>query len=462
MSSQLPSSFKGKICEIIGLGASNTALAEYLYAEGATLIFRDKTEPKHSVMKKLGSLGDRFIFGENYLSGINGEYIFRTPALHPYTRELKSAVSRGAVLTSECELFFERAPCRVIGVTGSDGKTGTVTLIQKILSEYFRENLRRVFSAGNIGLPLISLLPELNENDTVIAELSSFQLMTLKKAPFLSALTNISPNHLDYHKDIKEYINAKMNIIQADCQYISLPDADYSESWKTRAKAIGTKYEIRGYNSACDIYCDERSIRLYGEPILSTDDILLRGKHNTENYMTAISVCARYLRYIDALSNIKFKNCVRSVARSFSGVEHRMQLIYEKNGIRYYDSSIDTTPSRTATTLSCFSKPLTVICGGHDKGLEYDELAKALDIYADAVIVTGSAANKLLKCIERVNQPSFITVYEPDFEEAVRVAAKLTPIGGAVLLSPACASFDRFSSYKERSELFKKTVLSLK
>lgn len=461
MQHSLPSSFNGMTCEIIGAGGSGVALARYLSREGAALTVRDRRRPSEQVCAELEALGARLCLGDGYLSGLGGEYIFRAPAVRPGLAQIAEATARGSVLTSEWELFFDRAPCKVIGITGSDGKTTTTTITQMILAELLGGRGAKIYAAGNIGLPLVSLLDRLRPCDITVAELSSFQLMTLGHAPHFSALTNITPNHLDYHADMREYITSKLNIFGAGCTYASLPDTPIAAKLREHLTERSLTAEIRGWSSECDIFCDGHTVRACGESVLAVGDIRLPGRHNIENYMTAISLCRALLRGYDATLLGELSECVRRVATDFSGAAHRMQTVAVKRGVRFVDSSIDTTPSRSATTLGCFSKPLTVICGGYDKALDQLPLARALSEHATAAVVTGAATEKITSAIASLGMPPFELICEPDFESAVRTAAAITPMGGTVLLSPACASFDRFANYTERSALFKKTVLSL-
>lgn len=458
---KLPNSFKGIHCEIIGFGISNQALAEFLLNEGAKVTVRDKQPPPSEYSEILKASECDCIFGEDYLSNIQGEYIFRSPSVRPDLSEITEAIKNGATLTSEWELFFDRVSSRVIGITGSDGKTTTATITSIILSECYKKSDIKIYTAGNIGVPLISILNKLKRNDIVVAELSSFQLMTIKKVPPISALTNITPNHLDWHKNSEEYFEAKQKIASLGCRYLSLPDNNIGKIISTTARKNGAKVSYRGRNKKRQIYCDDKKIFLKNRPILDLSDILIKGKHNAENYMTAISLCEKVYCNGDKNKLQTLIEATRFVAKSFSGVKHRITKIAEKNGIKYYDSSIDSTPSRTAVTLKCFNKPLTVICGGYDKNLDYAILASALNKYATAVIVTGMSADKILTAIIAEKNRTFTLVHEKDFENAVSLASKLTPKNGSVLLSPACASFDSFANYKQRAEAFSEIVASI-
>ena len=445
MKNKYPSSFCGVRCDIVGMGISNIALAEYLHDEGAVLTLRDKTAPFPAVQNRLALLADRCIWGEGYLHELSGEYIFRAPSIRPDIAEFKKAESNGSILGSEWELFFHRAPCDIFAVTGSDGKTTTVTLTEKILS--LSQPQKQIIAAGNIGVPLISQLSKTTINDIIIAELSSFQLMTFDASPKVSAITNITPNHLDYHKTMDEYVRSKLNIIGEETERTVLHPKRIPNEIISNIKNNNNLIYC-GFDNTNTIYCYNNQIFDHNLAILNTTNVRLNGAHNAENYMTAIGICG----------NLANKDAINEVAESFEGVSHRMQLVCEKRGIKYYDSSIDSTPSRTAVTLQSLSTPITAICGGHDKNLTYEILADALNKNAYAVVITGASAPKILEEIYRLPNRNFLCFYEEDFEKAVVKAAKITPQGGSVILSPACASFDRFKDYKERGLFFQRIV----
>lgn len=449
MKNKYPKSFDGVTCDIVGMGISNIALAEFLQKEGAIITVRDRTFPSSSVQTLLKKLSERQFYGENYLSDLSGDYIFRSPSIRPDIPELCSVIAKGAVLGAEWELFFHRAPCDIFAVTGSDGKTTTVTLTQKILS--LSQPFRHVHAAGNIGTPLISLIDKITINDIIIAELSSFQLMTFDVVPQVAAITNVTPNHLDYHRDMNEYVEAKSNIISPLTQRVILHPSRIPKELIHKASQNPHNTIYCGFSDSNTIYCHNSIIFNHNSPILDTQKLALKGAHNVENYMTAIGLCGE----------LATKDAINCVAENFTGVSHRMQYITQRNGINYYDSSIDSTPNRTAASLQILSSPITVICGGYDKALSYELLADTLYKKAYAVVVTGDSAPKILEQIYRLPSRPFACYHVPDFEEAIKKAASVTPQGGSVVLSPACASFDRFNDYKERGLFFQEVVQSL-
>lgn len=464
--------YNGKLCHILGFARSNKPLVSILLDAGATVVVHDKSanvldDEKYTEYKEKGVA---FFIGEDYLSeGLMGDYIFRSPGFRPDLQEIVSAVKNGAVLQSEMELFFELCPCEIIGITGSDGKTTTTTLTHLFLKTEFEKegSGRRAYVGGNIGAPLLPLVFEMSENDVAVVELSSFQLMTVKRSPHRALITNVTPNHLNWHTDMDEYIGAKCNIfwhtgcemlvankendvtreIAKNCDlpltYFSSKATSYKEIvpfFKENAKAI---YEDNG-----TIYLDNGRDR---KEVLKTADILLPGRHNVENYMSAIALTEGYVT----------PETVRDIAKTFKGVEHRLEFVREKDGVKYYNSSIDSSPTRTAAALSAFKTKPIIICGGSEKGVEFDTLARDLCEMTKAVVLTGDAASKILAQIEKCpiyDKDKFTVIHIPDFDEAVKTAAALATEGDTVLLSPACASFDRFRDFTHRGNHFKELI----
>ncbi len=467
--------FEGKLCRVLGFARSNKPLVSILLDAGATVFVHDKSakvydDEQYPVFCARGVV---FKIGDDYLDGgLDGDYIFRSPGIRPDLPQIKAAMQKGAELSSEMELFFDICPCKIMGITGSDGKTTTTTLTHLFLETEFKKEGkgRHAYVGGNIGAPLLPLVFEMNENDVAIVELSSFQLMTMKKSPSRALITNVTPNHLNWHVDMDEYISAKCNIywnrgadevvlnrendvtceIAKNCDipvtYFSSKKSSYSEIvpfFKDNAKAI---YEDDGV-----IYLDRGDVR---EEIIKTSDILLPGRHNVENYMSAIALTAGYVSV----------QTVGEIAKSFGGVEHRLELVREMGGVKFYNSSIDSSPTRTAAALSALNVKPIIICGGSEKGVEFDTLARDLCGKTKAVILTGDAAQKILAEIEKcpLYDTSTLTVrHIPDFDEAVKTAASLATAGDVVLLSPACASFDHFKDFAHRGNHFKELVNDL-
>ena len=472
---KLTEQFKGKKCRILGFARSNKPLVSILLDAGATVYVHDKNEKvcEDEKYAEFCEKGVNFIIGESYLDeGLMGDYIFRSPGFRPDLDEITAAINSGAVLSSEMELFFDVCPATIIGITGSDGKTTTTTLTHLFLKiEFEKEGKgRRAYVGGNIGAPLLPLVFEMTEKDVAVVELSSFQLMTMKRSPARALVTNVTPNHLNWHKDMDEYIAAKCNIFwhtgaemlvanaendvtreiaknsDLSLTYFSSKRSAYSDIvpfFKEKAKAV---YEDNGM-----IYLDNGETR---QEILKTEDILLPGRHNVENYMSAIALTYGYVT----------PETVQTIAKTFGGVEHRLEIVRTLNGVKYYNSSIDSSPTRTAAALSALKEKPIIICGGSEKGVEFDTLALDLCKKTKAVILTGDAAKTILTALENcpIYDKNKLPVYHiPDFDEAVKKAASLACDGDTVLLSPACASFDHFRDFAHRGNHFKELVNNL-
>lgn len=457
---------------VCGVGVSNLPLIRFLTDCGVRVTARDRKTREAlgaDVLHELDALGVRLCTGEGYLASLDEGVIFRTPGLRPDVPELDLAVSRGALMTSEMELFFELTPAHVIGITGSDGKTTTTTLTHLFLqSQLEQHGVGHAYVGGNIGEPLLPRVGEMTADDFAVVELSSFQLMTLRRSPERAAITNITPNHLDWHRNMDEYAAAKTNIFAHGACRLTVN----AENATTRAlgrdaddgvevtffSSIHNGYEQvvprERWGSPAIFERDGVIVRSVGgacEELLNVGDILLPGRHNVENYMTAIANTYGYV-------NTKVYH---EVATDFRGVEHRLELVREVDGVRYYNSSIDSSPTRTAAALSALPVKPVVICGGYDKHIPFEPLAEALCARAAAVVLTGATAAKIEQALREC--PSFSAEQLPlrrvdDFREAVLAARDMASPGGIVLLSPACASFDRFRNFAERGRYFKDIV----
>ena len=464
--------FEGKRCEVLGFGRSNKPLTEILLESGARVCVRDQ---KYQLADELAALlhekGVEFVSGENYLEGLGGDYIFRSPGIRHDLPEMKAAIKNGAILTSEMELFFEVCPCPIFGITGSDGKTTTTTLTHLLLSaEMERRGRGRAYVGGNIGAPLLPLVFEMSEDDVAVVELSSFQLQTMKQSPSRAVITNITPNHLNWHTDMDEYITAKCNICRHTGVGMLVANA---ENDVTREIAKNSDLPITYFSSKKSSYGEivpffkENCNAIYEldgvicfdngkerEEILRSADILIPGRHNVENYMAAIAITRGFVS----------GEAVRDIATTFGGVEHRLELVREKGGVRFYNSSIDSSPTRTAAALSALTVSPIIILGGSDKNIPFEGLALDVCQKTKAAIVTGESAPKILAEIEKCpvyDKEKLIVKHIPDFCEAVMAAAEIAESGDVVLLSPACASFDHFKDFAERGNYFKEIVWGL-
>lgn len=441
---------KGKQISVIGIGISNRPLIKFLLDNGARVTAHDKktAEQLGDIARELSKSGVRLILGEKYLDDIPGEIVFKTPGLRFDHPSLEKARHTGACITSEMEVFFELCPANIIAVTGSDGKTTTTTLIYKMLTEAGF----KTFLGGNIGTPLLSKVEEMQKDDYVVLELSSFQLHTMKKSPHTAVVTNITPNHLDYHLDYAEYIDAKKNIFkyqtQNDTVVLNLDNEVTSglvEESKGRVLTFSKKH------CSANIFFDGTDILSDGQRILAAKDIKIPGIHNVENYMAAIG----------AVHGLVSKEVIRTVAETFGGVEHRIELVREIDGVRYYNSSIDSSPNRTMNTLNVFKEPVVLIAGGKDKGIPYDEIGKPILDHVKTLILIGATSQVIFDAVkaEMERQNKEIPVFfESDYPSAVLRAKESAAPGDVVLLSNASTSFDMFHNFEERGNLFKELV----
>ncbi len=462
MKTDLTPMFKNKKVILVGAGITNRPLASMLAEMGAEIEIRDrKTRDELANAKELEDLGAKLVLGEDYLSPMEADFVFRTPGIRPDTEAFLLARERGAQIVSEMGLFLTHAPCPVIAVTGSDGKSTTTTLIYEIL----KASGRKAFLGGNIGEPLLHRISDMTEKDIVSAELSSFQLMDIDAPVSVAVIKNITPNHLNWHKDMEEYTEAKAMIL-LKCKKAVLNYDDPTVrglasrcscpiTWFSRSPIpkdflknySGAVYEANGFI----VYYDSASGS--EEKLVALSDVLLPGKHNIENYSTAIAATLDFAK----------KEDFATVAKSFRGVRHRLELVCEKNGVKFYNSSIDSSPTRTAAAISALTLPINIICGGYDKNIPFEPLAEALikNKYIKSITLTGATMEKIKACITA--HPDFRSSgirleCEKDFRAATLLASSLAKSGECVLLSPACASFDAFENFERRGEFFAKTV----
>ncbi len=460
---------KGARCAVLGLGVSNLPLVDFLLSYGATVTAYDKKSEDDlgECAKELRQKGVSLVLGEGYLDDIKENIIFRSPGIRPDAGSLPKARDRGAVITSEMELFFELCPSYVYAITGSDGKTTTTTLTYLFVSEQKKREGAKAYLGGNIGAPLLPDVEKMTCADVAVTELSSFQLMSSACHPHAAAITNITPNHLNWHTDMDEYVEAKRSIVGERTERVVLnSDNDITASFDfdgVRVKKIYFSSTKTSYASVvpssvgnADAIYIKNGVIVFSDgenekEILSVSDIKLPGKHNAENYMTAIA-----LTYGRVDTDI-----YRSVARAFGGVEHRLELVGEFFGVKYYNSSIDSSPTRTAAALSTLNEKPIVICGGADKNIPFEPLADVLCDRAKAVVLNGDAAGKiydaLLAC-EKLEGSGLVIYRVEKLGDAIEKAIAIAEEGDTVLLSPACTSFDQFKNFMERGQYFKDTV----
>ena len=445
---------QGKRVLVLGLGVSNRPLVRLLLRFGIDVTGCDRTprEKLDPEVLELERLGAKLHLGDDYLTGISGDVAFRTPGLHPEKPELQALRAAGTKFTSEMEAFFEVCPCRIIGVTGSDGKTTTATLIAEML----RHAGRKVWLGGNIGTPLLDRADEMEPTDSVVLELSSFQLMDLRRSCHIAVVTNLAPNHLDIHRSMEEYIAAKKNIfLHQGADDTLILNADNALTAGFAPEAAGAVcFFSRQTGQPNGAWFDGETVYLDGRPLLKREKILLPGVHNVENYMAAIL----------AVRGLVSDGDIRAVAAQFGGVEHRIELVRERNGVRFYNDSIASSPSRTIAGLRSFDQKVILIAGGYDKHLSYAPLGDEIPSHVRLLICTGATAQKIADATRqasdyREGHPKIRMI--DDFYAAIHAAADAAQPGDVVLLSPAAAAFDKFKNFMVRGREFKKTVMAL-
>lgn len=445
---------------IIGLGVSNIPLLSYLHDLGAKItVFDNRTIDNidKNIMDIITNNNIEFSFGKNNLSKLNGfDIIFRSPTCREDWPELVKEAKRGAIITSEIEMLMELCPGTIIGVTGSDGKTTTTSLIYEIV----KKQGFNCYLGGNIGIPLFTKIQEMKPKDIVILELSSFQLMNIHTSPNIAVITNISPNHLDFHKSYEEYIEAKKNIFKYQNEDGILVLNYDNEITRECAKEAKGKVIFFSRENKLDngVILDDDIIKVCDNKlrkhILNTKDLLLRGKHNYENVCTAIAA---------TLEIASTEKQIEAVTQ-FKGVKHRLEFVKEINGVKWYNDSIGTSPTRTIAGLKSFNEKIVLIAGGYDKHLDYTPMAKPILDNVSVLILMGQTSKKIKESVEnemKVEQKR-IEIYECDtLQETVNTAKKVAKKGEVVLFSPASASFDMYKNFEERGDKFKSIVNSL-
>ena len=450
-------SLRNKTVAVLGIGVSNTPLVRLLLDHGIRVTACDKRtrEELGALADELEGAGCALRLGPDYLEGLHEDVIFRTPGLRPDMPQIAAAVANGSVLTSEMEAFFQVCPCPIIAVTGSDGKTTTTTIIAELL----KAAGNTVWLGGNIGHPLLCDAEGMQPHDYAVLELSSFQLMTMDRSPHIAVVTNLAPNHLDIHRDMAEYVAAKENIFRhqtaGDIAVFNADNAITAEQ-STRAAGRSRRFSrqsplsdgvfLRGDDIVCRSPEGERVI-------MQTSDIRIPGVHNVENYMAAIA----------AVDGLVPDAVIRDFARSFGGVEHRIELVRTLHGVRYYNDSIASSPSRTIAGLRSFPEKVILIAGGYDKHIPFDVLGPEVTAHVKLLVLCGATAGKIRAAVKaapdyRPGHPEIIEV--TPFRAAVEAARDRAVPGDVVTLSPACAAFDQFKNFAERGKVFKEIVRS--
>lgn len=448
-------SLNGKEVAVIGVGVSNTPLIKMLLSAGAKVTACDKKSPEElgANYERFREMGVSFQLGEDYLDHLTQPLIFKTPGLRGDHPKLLEAVQKGSEVTSEMEVFFELCPAEIIAVTGSDGKTTTTSLIYAMLTK----GGYTCWLGGNIGNSLIGELEEIKPSDKVVLELSSFQLMSMKKSADIAVITNITPNHLDWHQDMAEYVEAKRNVFAhqgKDGRLVLNKDSEASLPYGEGAPGQVVYF---GRQKGGDVFLKNGEIIVREEgketAVLSASDIFIPGNHNIENYMAAIA----------AVWGMVEKEQIAEVAKTFQGVEHRIEYVRDLEGVRYYNDSIASSPTRTEAGLNSFNQKVILIAGGYDKHIPFDDFGKVVIEHVKHLVLIGKTAYDIERAVlgaaGQVEAPPI--VHCETLEEAVLAARKAAKEGDIVMLSPACASFDMFKNFDERGKKFKEIVNGL-
>lgn len=431
--------FKNKKIAVVGYGVEGRDAIDFLLNQGSQVTLFDQKEESEIDISELKTKGVSYIVGSSYLDKGFEEFdlIVRSPGVYRFLPQLVNAEKHGVVLTSAIKIFFDLCPAKIIGVTGTKGKGTTSTLITKIIEAAGE----KVHLAGNIGKPCLSLLSSLTTDDWVVLELSSFQLIDLTKSPHIAVVLNITEDHLDWHKDIDEYIQAKTHIVahQTENDF-----AVINEEYETSKKlAILTKAKV--------IFFSKQNLEEKYKK-----DLLLRGKHNLENIAAAVSV-AKILKIKDSK--------IIDVVANFKGLEHRLELVDTINGVSFYNDSFATNPQPTLAAVESFDEPIHLILGGSDKGLSYDELAREISKRKNikSIILIGHIADQIEDSLKRANCAAPFKNFgeTKQIDEIVKWIFEQAQKGDVVLLSPASASFGMFTDYKDRGNKFKVAVQKL-
>ena len=449
-------SLRGKTVAVIGIGVSNQPLIDVLLSHGieVTACDRKSREELGVLGDTLTSKGAKLRLGADYLQNLREDIIFRTPGMRPDLPELQAAIANGSRLTSEMEIFFEICPCPIIAVTGSDGKTTTTTMIAELL----RRAGKTVHLGGNIGHPLLAEAGDIHPEDIAVLELSSFQLMTMTRSPHIAVITNLAPNHLDVHRNVAEYIAAKENIFTHQMtKDIAVFNADNTITAEEACRALGrTRLFSRKQEVKDGVFLRGEAIiaRSRGQErqIMTTNHIKLPGVHNVENYLAAISV-------VDGMVPDEI---IQDFAGTFQGVEHRIELIRTRKGVRWYNDSIASSPSRTIAGLNSFHQKVILIAGGKDKGISYESLGPVINERVKLLLLCGATAGVIRQSVEQAANYNGLEILDvEDYQEAVSLADSHSREGDVVILSPASTSFDRFANFMDRGKTFKNIVNQL-
>lgn len=444
----------GKTVAVCGIGKNNPPVVLQLLQHGARVIACDKRsrEELGETADLLEKAGATLVLGEGYLDHLDADLILRTPGMKPYLPAFEEARLQGKTVTSEMELFFDFCPAPIFAVTGSDGKTTTTTVIAGLLEAAGKT----VHLGGNIGRPLLPIIEEIETDHAVVVELSSFQLTGMTKRPRVAVVTNVAPNHLDWHTDMQEYIDAKRNLVlhqQPEDRAVLNADNEI-----TRSFADGCPSDVRWFSRLHEVengtflgedgilYAVENGVKT---AILPASEIRIPGVHNIENYLAAFA----------ALWGFVPPEIMADYARTFGGVAHRSELVRTRDGVRWYNDSIGSSPSRTIAGLKAFDRKVILIAGGYDKHIPYDPLGPVAAATVKEAILMGATADAI-ETVLRAHAD--LPIYRvKNMEEAVKKADEIAADGDIVFMSPASASFDMYKNFEERGDHFKRLVEEL-
>ncbi|MFR2744320.1 MAG: UDP-N-acetylmuramoyl-L-alanine--D-glutamate ligase [Clostridium saudiense] len=449
---EFKSFINGKNVAVVGIGVSNIPLINFLVKLGAEVTAFDMKEENElgKIASEFKSKGVKLELGKGYLEKLTGfEVVFKTPSMRIDCEALVRAKNEGAYITSEMEEFVKYCKGKIYGVTGSDGKTTTTTIISKLLEAQGY----KTWVGGNIGTPLFSNIEEINADDMVVLELSSFQLMTMDSPIDVAIVTNLAPNHLDMHKDMQEYIDAKKNIFlyqNEDNVLVLNRENEITYGFEKEAKG-----HVREFSSKRVItngsYYKDGTLYLEGKEVCKKNDIVIKGMHNVENYLAA---------FIATKDDVEIET-MKKVAETFAGVEHRCELVREIDGVKYYNDSIASSPTRTLAGLFAFEKKVILIAGGYDKHIPFEPLAEQGYPFIKEIILMGDTRYLIKEAFDKLKDEKGIevpSIMVNSLEEAVIKAKEIAKEGDIITLSPACASFDMFPNFAVRGNKFKEIV----
>jgi UDP-N-acetylmuramoylalanine--D-glutamate ligase len=428
--------FKDKKIAIIGSGVEGKSSEKYLKSKGAKVTILDQKNDA------------------DYLNNLSDyDLIVRSPGINPTL--LKDIPKEK--LTSQTRLFFDLSPAKIIGITGTKGKGTTSSLIYQMLKKQGFD----AYLGGNIGLPPFEFLDKLNVHSIVVLELSSFQLIDLEKSPHIAVMLMTTSEHLNWHKDLEEYINAKRNVLRFQKETdFSVINKDYLESRESDVETIGQVYYVSRIDECAKgsfirdnaVWISDNDLE---DKVINTSEILLPGEHNLEN--ACASAMAAHLAGVETHN-------IAQVLRTFKGLEHRLELVAEAAGVKYYDDSFSTTPETAIAAINAFQAPEILILGGSSKKSDFTMLAETIKSAKNikAIIGIGTEWEEIKKHLTNLSSEILVLEGAKDMSAIVLGASKLAQSGDVVLLSPACASFDMFKDYKDRGNQFKTQVLALK